>query len=125
MLNTSYQNITTLYNTPQIFLSGSPGNKSYIFVTFKEIEVEVEQEFVLFDFNAILSSVGGSMGLFLGFSFLDCTMKLIHNSRRWWRRTVPLKSQVEKADKVTESKPEPQGEPTTMTMLKSKFKIWK
>ncbi len=38
---------------------------------FSSMEVEVQEELLIFDFNAILSAVGGSLGLFLGFSFLD------------------------------------------------------
>ncbi len=37
---------------------------------------ELVEEYQLFDFNAIVASVGGSLGLFLGFSFLDCIWSL-------------------------------------------------
>ena len=37
-------------------------------------DVLVYEEYLLFDFNAIVSSVGGSLGLFIGFSFLQCAM---------------------------------------------------
>ena len=34
-------------------------------------EVVVIEEVLLFDFAAIVAAVGGSLGLFIGFSFLD------------------------------------------------------
>ena len=39
-------------------------------------DVLVYEEYLLFDFNAIVSSVGGSLGLFIGFSFLQCVMSI-------------------------------------------------
>jgi hypothetical protein len=36
-----------------------------------------EEEYLLFDFNAIVSAVGGSLGLFLGFSCLDFLLRLL------------------------------------------------
>ena len=36
--------------------------------------VMVHEEYLLFDFNSIIASVGGSMGLFLSFSFLECLL---------------------------------------------------
>ena len=35
-------------------------------------------EYRLFDGNAILAAVGGSLGLFLGFSFLDCGLYIVN-----------------------------------------------
>jgi hypothetical protein len=37
--------------------------------------VEQLDEYVLFDFNAIIGTVGGSLGLFLGLSFADIVIK--------------------------------------------------
>ena len=36
--------------------------------------VEIISESILYDFNSIVSAVGGALGLFLGFSFLSCIM---------------------------------------------------
>ncbi len=33
--------------------------------------VQLQEEILMFDFNAIIAAVGGSLGLFLGFSCLD------------------------------------------------------
>ena len=39
--------------------------------------VKVHKENEVYDFNGILGSVGGSLGLFIGFSFLDMMMYLM------------------------------------------------
>ena len=44
------------------------GNKTDFFVFYGSTTVQVDTEYVLFDANAIVASVGGSLGLFLGFS---------------------------------------------------------
>ena len=43
---------------------------------YQKTEVEREQETFLYDFSGIVASVGGSLGLFLGFSCLQVTMLL-------------------------------------------------
>ena len=42
-----------------------------------ESKVKVSEEYKVYDFNGILGSVGGSLGLFIGFSFLDMMIYLI------------------------------------------------
>ena len=37
----------------------------------------VYEQYKVYDFNGILGSVGGSLGLFIGFSFLDMMIYLI------------------------------------------------
>lgn len=45
-------------------------NTSGIYPFYPTTSVTVAEEYALFDFNEIVSALGGSMGLFLGFSFL-------------------------------------------------------
>ena len=40
-------------------------------------KVKVNEEYKVYDFNGILGSVGGSLGLFIGFSFLDMMIYFI------------------------------------------------
>ena len=40
-------------------------------------EITVYEEYVVYDFNGIVGMVGGSLGLFLGFSFFDVILLLI------------------------------------------------
>jgi hypothetical protein len=42
-----------------------------MWLTFSTTDVTIIEEVLLFDFSAILSAVGGSLGLFIEFSFLD------------------------------------------------------
>ena len=35
---------------------------------YDETEVQVKQEFLIYDLNAIVAAIGGSLGRFLGFS---------------------------------------------------------
>ena len=44
---------------------------------FEDTTIKVFNEYYLYDFNAIISAVGGSMGLFLGFSFYSTAKLLI------------------------------------------------
>jgi hypothetical protein len=44
---------------------------------YQKTEVEREQETFLYDFSGIVASVGGSLGLFLGFSCLQVTMLFV------------------------------------------------
>jgi hypothetical protein len=48
---------------------GNPKSKTYLF--YVSTKYALEEEYPLFDFNAIVASLGGSLGLFLGFSFLE------------------------------------------------------
>ena len=43
-------------------------------MTVATSNVLVNEEYLLYDLNNIISAVGGSMGLFLSFSFLNCFM---------------------------------------------------
>ena len=47
---------------------------SRLYMYLASPNVMVHEEYLLFDFNSIIASVGGSMGLFLSFSFLECLL---------------------------------------------------
>ena len=53
----------------------------------EESEVKVYEEYKVYDFNGLLGTVGGSLGLFIGFSFLDMMMHLMSIARKWGCRT--------------------------------------
>ena len=42
-----------------------------IWLGYQSTDITVIEEVLLFDFAAIVAAVGGSLGLFIGFSFLD------------------------------------------------------
>lgn len=58
----------------EISSNPTPGEDSFyaaIYMYMSYIEVEFRREHRLYDLNNIIAAVGGSMGLFLGFSFLS------------------------------------------------------
>ena len=52
-------------------------NTSEIYIQWEDININVQEEYELMDLNAILSAVGGSLGLFLGFSCLQVLLQLL------------------------------------------------
>ncbi len=44
------------------------GNRTFIYLYYHTTKVMVYEDYLLFDFGSIVSAVGGSLGLFLGFS---------------------------------------------------------
>ena len=58
-------------------LFGATPNKSLVYSMYPDTHVIVEEEYLVFDFGAIVATVGGSLGLFLGFSCLQFCQFLI------------------------------------------------
>ena len=52
-------------------------------VRVAQLDVKVETEYKVYDFTGILGSVGGSLGLFIGFSFLDVILCIINKAWSW------------------------------------------
>ena len=46
---------------------------------FSDLRLEESVEFIVYDFGYILGAVGGSMGLFLGWSILDIVYRAAEN----------------------------------------------
>ena len=44
---------------------------STIAMYYGKTEVRVNEEFLIYDFNTIVATIGGSLGLFLGFSCVE------------------------------------------------------
>ena len=47
------------------------GDTTLLFFIYATTDVAIVEEYVVMDFGAIVSSLGGSLGLLLGFSFFD------------------------------------------------------
>ena len=47
------------------------------FVWFQSMKKLVFEEYSVFTLPSLVGSIGGSLGLFLGFSFLDCILKVL------------------------------------------------
>jgi hypothetical protein len=60
----------SLRTVPDVSIQDS-ASRILFHISFEEMNIEHLEEYVLFDFGAIVGAVGGSLGLFLGFSFLD------------------------------------------------------
>ena len=41
-------------------------------------EIEVLEEYLIYEITSVIGSIGGTLGLFVGFSFFDISAKLIH-----------------------------------------------
>lgn len=52
-------------------------NQIFVYIEMPNTDITIIEEFVIFDFNSIVSSVGGSMGLFLGFSGLEVVRMIL------------------------------------------------
>ena len=52
-------------------------NQTVLYFYWDNLDVLVEEEYLLMDWNAIVAAVGGSLGLFLGFSCLDFLLKFL------------------------------------------------
>lgn len=66
---------------------------SKFFMYFNQIEVEFSREHRLYDLNNIVAAVGGSMGLFLGFSFFETVLKVINmlSQKGYFKTNCPTK----------------------------------
>ena len=62
------------YKLSQFALNTKAQNTSSLFLYLKTTNVEIEEEYVFYDLNVFLASMGGSLGLFLGFSFYQVAL---------------------------------------------------
>ena len=46
-------------------------NHTNLFINYPSMDIEVSQKVKILDASSFISSVGGNLGLFIGFSFLD------------------------------------------------------
>jgi hypothetical protein len=60
----------------RIVFKNSSDQLSQFWIAYSDTGVPIHQEVLLYDFNAIIAAVGGSLGLFIGFSVFD-TFKAI------------------------------------------------
>ena len=50
---------------------------------FQYLVMGIYQEYLVYDWKGMITSVGGSLGLFLGFSFLDFSFHIINALEKW------------------------------------------
>ncbi len=69
--------------------------RSKLYITLGDTDVTVEEEYTLQDFSAIVGTLGGSIGIFLGWSLLDLTKlagEAIHKAKEVRRRVAAAAS---------------------------------
>ena len=49
-----------------------------IFIQLTSPQIKVYKKYEVYDFSGIVGTVGGSLGLFIGFSFMDFMLMLIN-----------------------------------------------
>ena len=52
-------------------------NKTGLWVLLSSPEIKVNKKYAVYDFNGIVGTVGGSLGLFVGFSVMEFMLMLI------------------------------------------------
>ena len=56
----------------------NPENDIEVFWNFPTNKIVVNQEYLVYDWFGMIGSIGGTLGMFLGFSFLDSIYSLIN-----------------------------------------------
>ncbi len=67
------------------------GNLTSVSLYFKTSHVIAYEEYLLYDLNTIVAAVGGSLGLFLGFSCWHCMVLVVDR----WTKFCPAKKVVQ------------------------------
>jgi hypothetical protein len=61
-----------------------PKSRAYIGLVYRTTSVTINEEYLVYDFSSFIGSVGGSLGLFIGFSYFDFGNVII---KAFWRKT--------------------------------------
>ena len=67
------------YTGKRTFMLETDNNTKYEktwYYIFSSKEVQVQEEYLLYDITGFVGSIGGTLGLFVGFSFLDSVMRI-------------------------------------------------
>ena len=63
-------------------------NMAMVQMYYQSDHITVLEEYLIFDFTSILVAIGGSLGLFLGFSFFQCGSLFLYETMGFFRRLV-------------------------------------
>ena len=89
-------------------------NMAVFFTKFNTLKVSVKEQYLIYDVVALISSIGGTLGICIGFSFVDTINTLLSyvqmgidciKARRQTNQSSPLGS-VKRKDKTTVLRPE-------------------
>ena len=59
-----------------------------VYVSYYSDRMLLLEEYLVFDFSSILVAIGGSLGLFLGFSFFQCGSEILYESMGYLGKLV-------------------------------------
>ena len=80
----STQYIATILNPiPLRYLPYNSNHSFALSYTFAKNELDVKQEYLIVDAITMIGSVGGTLGLFIGFSFVTCLSSIIETLKHF------------------------------------------
>ena len=59
------------------------GKSLQLWFMFETMEMTIRQEYIIYDHIGLISSVGGTLGLFIGFSFYDALCWFLERIQQW------------------------------------------
>ena len=59
-----------------------------VYMSYYSDRMLLLEEYLVFDFSSILVAIGGSLGLFLGFSFFQCGSEILYESMGYLGKLV-------------------------------------
>ena len=59
-----------------------------VYMSYHSDRMLLLEEYLVFDFSSILVAIGGSLGLFLGFSFFQCGSEILYNTMGYLGKMV-------------------------------------
>lgn len=73
-------------NSKTIDLPKELSNYAIVYLHYKSNYISVMEEYRIFDLASIIAAIGGSLGLFLGFSFFQCGSSMLYEAFDFMRR---------------------------------------
>ena len=74
------------YDTISKSIPHDISDMALISMYYQSNHLRLLEEYLVFDFTSILVAIGGSLGLFLGFSFFQCATGLCSNTMDFTRK---------------------------------------
>ena len=73
---TTFESSGTIVTHPEVFNNSRSTGLGFWFNG--ENEMAVSEEYLIYEITGVIGSIGGTLGLFIGFSFFDMSTKLIN-----------------------------------------------
>ena len=82
--------IEVTYQTTSKSISHDVSYSAVVLMYYQSEKMHLLEEYLIFDFSSILVAVGGSLGLFLGFSFFQCGSAVMHEFMTHLMKLSPI-----------------------------------